>query len=134
MKVPQFLPQRPYPIQHTSEVDNEYLHLNNTGMRSFLFIMAVVASYSATAQEQVPPVCWLAGLQFSPGIATGAKDQVVVCSPEGIWKATDKPASGCFHEGKYFSIGAVKAASRSGNKIDTRCGTDGSWAVLNDEK
>jgi len=99
-----------------------------------LIIAALVAlpsfafAQAQTTTETTAARCLLGSKSFSPGATIRASSGVNVCSPDGTWAVTDKPASGCFFADAYYSVGAASAVS--GNKAMTAtCNSDGTWST-----
>jgi len=93
-----------------------------------LVAMPSLASAQAQTTETTAARCLLGSKSFSPGATIRASSGVNVCSPDGTWAVTDKPASGCFFADAYYSVGAASAVS--GNKAMTAtCNSDGTWST-----
>jgi hypothetical protein len=102
-------------------------------LRTLIIVALVAAPSFALAQSQTPsdttPAhCLLGSKTFSPGATIRASAGVNVCNSDGTWGTSDKPASGCFFNDAFYSVGAT--SSVSGNKAMTAtCNPDGTWST-----
>ena len=89
---------------------------------------SLALAQSQTTSDTTPPHCLLGSKTFSPGATIRASAGVDVCNTDGTWVQSDKPASGCFFNDAFYSVGAT--SSVSGNKAMTAtCSADGTWST-----
>lgn len=102
-------------------------------MRLISLVALAIAGFSAPVLADDaktiagPQLCWIAGMQFSPGVSVRGASGVTVCRSDGTWAiVAEADAAGCFADGQIYAVGASRALDgvKGGKQI---CHKDGTW-------
>jgi len=99
-----------------------------TAITAILIMAGNGAAFAQTPPEFIPaaPICWLAGLEFSPGATARASNTVMVCGTDGTWANSKDDAAGCIKEGKLSNTQSLEGVSNN-KAVSVECQADGTW-------
>ncbi len=101
------------------------MFMRSVAAQVFTASLSLSSSSQAQSDMAFTPSCWFGNMSFSPGATVRAGESVMVCVDGTTWEATEKDASGCLFDGKFFSIGSVYAFSAQAPQL--QCLADGQW-------